>query len=311
MFRSRCISSPRATRAWGSASAHRRNLVFGSILTLAPMVLMAGCAVTAPAPEAAPPVEVGAAAKMLPAEYQGGTITIAVGTDAPPYHYLGADGQPAGVDPDIARAIGQDLGVEVEIVAIPFETIIAGLESDRYDLAIPAFSITPERLAVLDFVTFVTDKSAFMTLADADFEVDSAEDLCGHSWAVGKGRKEEKILTEQAAACLEAGLPELTISTFSSVTDAATAARSGRTDGVANTYSQLAYAASQADDVFEIQDYTDFEESLAIGFKKGSTLPGAVLQALKDLQDNGTYEEILEANGVPGLALDDPEIVTG
>lgn len=295
-------------------SAHRpqwyRTAAVRATLALTPLLLVAGCAVSAPAVEVAPSVEAGPAAALLPEEYDGKTLTIAVGTDAPPYHYPGADGKPAGVDPDLARAIGEDLGVEVEVVAIPFETIIAGIESDRYDLAIPAFSITPERLAVLDFVTFVTDKSAFMTLADADFEVKSAEDLCGHSWAVGKGRKEEKVLIEQAAKCREAGLPELTISTFGNVTEASTAARSGRTDGVANTYSQLAYASAQTDGAFKIHEYTDFEESLAIGFKKGSALPEAVLQAVKDLHENGVYDEILETNGVPGLALEEPEIVT-
>ncbi|MGV9869178.1 ABC transporter substrate-binding protein [Rhodococcus koreensis] len=257
-----------------------------------------------------PSVEAGQASTLVPEEFKNKPIRVAVGNDYPPYHYMDADNQIAGVNPDLATALGQDLGVEFEIIPVGFDDIIAGLQNGRYDLSIPAFNITPERTKVLDFVTYVDDKTAFMTGAGSDFTITKADDMCGHKVAVAKGTAQADELGEYDAQCQSAGLPAIEIITFTANSDAATAVRSGRVDAACATYSQLDYVATTAEGQFEVSDFKGSSTPLAIGLPKGSTLSPSMLQAVKDVQANGAYAKVLEKNQVPDLALQNPTLVT-
>lgn len=73
---------------------------------------------------------------------------LAVGSEVayPPMEYVDKDGAtPIGFDIDVAYALGEVLGLEVEIRDTAWEGIFAGLETAQYDLIISAISITPER----------------------------------------------------------------------------------------------------------------------------------------------------------------------
>ena len=55
----------------------------------------------------------------------------------PPFEYL-KDGQPAGIDPDIARIIGEKLGRKVKIISVGFSSIIPSIERKLGDMGIAA-----------------------------------------------------------------------------------------------------------------------------------------------------------------------------
>lgn len=251
-----------------------------------------------------------ASAKLVPSEYKDKTVQIAIGTDYPPYHYADSSGKVVGFDPDFAVAIAEDMGIKYEVVPVGFDAIIPGIQAGRYDFAVPGFSITPERAKVLDFVTYVTDQSSYMVAADSGIKVASADNLCGHKWAAAKGTNEETVLQEQAKKCDEDSKGTLDVLSFPSTNDANTAVLSGRADGASAVYSQLAYASAQQSGKFEIQDYKLEAEPLALGLKKGNPLGKAILQAIKDIQENGKYSEVLAKNDVADMEYDSPELVT-
>ena len=58
-----------------------------------------------------------------------------------------ATGQLTGYDVDVARAVGEKLGVRVEFVETPWDSIFAALEADRFDVVANQVTITPERQA--------------------------------------------------------------------------------------------------------------------------------------------------------------------
>ena len=76
------------------------------------------------------------------------------GTNAafPPFESINPQtGEVEGFDKDLADIIGEELGVEMEVVDTSFETLFAGLESKKYDLVIAGVTIKTSRLEKMDF----------------------------------------------------------------------------------------------------------------------------------------------------------------
>lgn len=72
--------------------------------------------------------------------------------DAPPYGHVEPDGSIDGVSADLWRRAAESLGREYHLVPVAqMEEILKGLERKDYDAAIGAITITPARLARVDF----------------------------------------------------------------------------------------------------------------------------------------------------------------
>ena len=105
-------------------------LCMAAILALGMMV---SCSAPAAKTSAAAPAETTAAA---PAEAEGeavaaikekGKIVMLTNAAFPPFEYLGSDNKPAGVDVDLAQEIADSLGVELEVVDMDFDGLVAAL----------------------------------------------------------------------------------------------------------------------------------------------------------------------------------------
>ena len=74
----------------------------------------------------------------------GGTLVMATNATFPPYEYV--DGEDyAGIDVEVAQAIADELGMELEIQDIDFNSIIPAIESGKADVGIAGMTKTPER----------------------------------------------------------------------------------------------------------------------------------------------------------------------
>src|SRR6478736_640289 len=79
------------------------------------------------------------------------TLRVAV-YDVPPYGYVEADGSMAGVSVDLWRRVAEQMEWPFKLIPVSdMETILGGLEHGRFDAAIGAITITPERAARVDF----------------------------------------------------------------------------------------------------------------------------------------------------------------
>jgi len=105
-----------------------------------------------------------------------------VGTDAtyPPFETIDPEtGQLAGFDVDLVRALAARLGARAEFVVVPFDGIIPGLKSGKYDLVVSAMTITPERARQVRFTRpYVIAGQSVATRAD-DASISGAKDLAG------------------------------------------------------------------------------------------------------------------------------------
>ena len=78
------------------------------------------------------------------------------------------DGEYKGFDLELAQAIADDLGLELKIENVDFDTIVPGVASGtKYDMGIAAITATPEREKEVGFTdSYYMDDQAIVTMAD-------------------------------------------------------------------------------------------------------------------------------------------------
>ncbi|NEG56192.1 ABC transporter substrate-binding protein [Bifidobacterium platyrrhinorum] len=250
-----------------------------------------------------------AIAKLLPESVtKDGKLTIGTNPSYAPAEFLDADGKTQiGYDMDLARALGNVFGLKTEIVSSNFDTIIPAIGS-KYDLGIAAFTITPDRMKSVDFVSYFTAGMGYAVKKGNPNKVNE-NDLCGLKVAVETGTVEETAINETAKKCKADGKKDIEIQSSKQQTDATTAVVTGKADVFFADSPVVGYAIAQTDGQLE-QLGDDFDSvPNAIAIKKGDTgTVEAVQKAMQKLMDDGTYDKILKHWGVESGALKTAEV---
>ena len=80
-----------------------------------------------------------------------GKITIGVFSDKSPFGYVDENGNYQGYDIELANRLGQDLGVDVELVSTEAANRVEYLQTGKVDVILANFTVTPERAEAVDF----------------------------------------------------------------------------------------------------------------------------------------------------------------
>ena len=78
------------------------------------------------------------------------TLVMATNATFPPYEYVEGD-EIVGIDPEIAAAIADELGLELQIEDVDFDSIVAGVASGKYDMGMAGMTVDPDRLESVNF----------------------------------------------------------------------------------------------------------------------------------------------------------------
>ncbi|MBA3520299.1 MAG: transporter substrate-binding domain-containing protein [Rhizobiales bacterium] len=146
-----------------------------------------------------------------------GKLVVAIDTTTPPYGMVDASMQPAGFDIEVAQMIGKALGVPVEFVTVTSPGRIPALLTNRVDMVISIFSITPERALQIAFSIPYAGQSA-VVIAPKSLQVASHADLVGKKVGVTRGTGEDGLLTTAAEA--NAGIEILRFDDYASILQA-------------------------------------------------------------------------------------------
>jgi polar amino acid transport system substrate-binding protein len=238
-----------------------------------------------------------------------GTLTVAADATYAPNEFVASNGKTViGMDPDLAKALGQMLGLKVKVVNATFDSIIPGLAAGKYDLGMSSFTDTKAREKVVDFVTYFSAGTSFYVKAQGGPTIRTLADLCGHKVAVERGTTQETDSTAQKAKCKKAGKPADTVLSYTDQNGANLALASGRADvGMADS-PVAAYQVKQSHGQFKLsgKPYGTAPYGIAIPKKSGMAKP--VLAALKALMANGRYKAILKKWGIQSGAISKPVI---
>ena len=242
------------------------------------------------------------AVALLPAAVKSsGVLRIAIPTNEPPTQfYLEGTRYLTGVNPDVARLIGEALGLRVEIKVVNFDSIIPGMAAGRYDMTVSSMTPTDKRIAVIDFVDYLQIGS---TIAVAKGRPHLTQDtLCGKRVGVLIGSYQlTTYLPDYTQKCLASGRPAIDAAQFQDTRQAISALTSTRLDAVLADSPILEYAATQDANVEVSQSY-DFTP-VAVGVTKEPVLVNAVAAALDAVITSGAYHEVLVKYGLDSATI--------
>lgn len=250
-----------------------------------------------------------AAAKLVPEKIaKRGTLVVALDATYPPMEFVDADGKTIiGVDADLVAAIGEALGLKVDLNNAVFDTIIPGIVSGKFDIGASSFTDTKEREQQVDFVTYFEAGQAFYVGQDSTLVLSGIDALCGHTVSLQKGTIQETDSLAQDQACKAAGKPGVTVLSFPDQTAANVAISSGRGE-IGFLDSQVAaYVVAQSNGQFKLSGKPFATAPYGFALSKGGLAP-AVQAALTSLIADGTYAKILAKWGVSDGAITEPVV---
>ena len=217
-------------------------------------------------------------------EAAGGKLVMATNAEFPPYEYHDGDAI-VGIDAEIAKAIADELGMELEIEDIAFDSIIPEIVSGKADIGLAGMTVTEDRMQSVDFSDTYA-KASQKIIVTEDSEIASPDDLKGVIVGVQLGTTGDIYVSD-----LEAD--GTTVERYSKGFEAVQALSQGKIDAVVidGEPAKTFVAETEGLKILE-ESFTD--EEYAIAVKKGNTeLLEKINGALKTLKDNGTLDEIV------------------
>lgn len=153
-----------------------------------------------------------------------GTIRIGVLGGEPPWGFTDAQGQPVGVDIDVAELLAKDLGVTPEYERVIVTSRIPTLMTGKIDLLIASMGMFPDRAKVVQFTRpYVANVN--LVVASKDKDISDYEDLAGLRVAVNRGNVIDIAVTDNAPSSTQ-------VLRFDDDASAVQAALSGQADAV-------------------------------------------------------------------------------
>ncbi len=228
-------------------------------------------------------------ADQLAAIQDAGKIVIALEGDWAPWSYHDEEtNEVIGYDADIAKAIAEKLGVEIEIVEAPWESLFAGIDSGRYDMVINGVEITEERTEKYDFSTPYAYIHTALIVASDNEDITAFEDLEGKKTVNSLGSTYMELAESYGA----------TASGVSTLAETLTQVVQGRADATLNAdVSFYDYMNQHPDAELKVAAKTEEASEVAAVMRKGeesAALQEAVNAALAELAEDGTLTELSE-----------------
>lgn len=130
----------------------------------------------------------------------GKVLKVATDANFPPFEFYQEQSKVhTGFDIALTKAVAKQMGYEkVEFVNVHFKDILTGLQDKKYDMAVAALSITPERERLVDFSeAYAEDGYKVIVNKNAQLGDDFAA-LAGKTVAVEEGSYAEKLVKAQA-----------------------------------------------------------------------------------------------------------------
>ncbi|MFB8773401.1 ABC transporter substrate-binding protein [Streptomyces broussonetiae] len=251
---------------------------------------------------------------------------IRVGSDIAyaPVEFKDESGKTVGIDPDLADAMGKQLGVKFEFENGTFDTLLTGLRSNRYDIAMSAMTDTKERQEGIDsetgkkvgegvdFVDYFTAGVSIYTKKGDDQGIKTWSDLCGKKLVVQRGTVSEDLAKDEAEKCPSG--EKLTIEAFDNDQQAQTRLRAGGADAGSSDFPVAAYAVKTSGGGNDFQLVGEQVEAAPYGIavaKDQAELRDAIKAALDAIIENGEYTKVLEKWGVTEGAVDEAVVNGG
>ena len=216
-------------------------------------------------------------------ESTGGKIVMVTNAEFPPYEYHEND-TIVGIDADIARAVAEQMGMELEIQDMAFDSLIPAIQSGKADFAAAGMTVNEDRLKNVDF-TDTYAQAAQVIIVTKDSPITSPDDLTGKKIGVQTGTTGDIYADDVENA---------EVQRFNKGMEAVMALNQGKIDAVIIDR-EPAKVFVKENEGLKILDEAFTEEEYAIAVKKGNTeLLDKMNAAIKELKESGELQKIVD-----------------
>ncbi|MFD5468046.1 ABC transporter substrate-binding protein [Kitasatospora sp. NPDC127059] len=282
----------------------RRRSVAAAALAAAGSLFLTGCGGGGQAAAGDPVKDIRG--KLPKAQRSAGVLRIGMDVNYAPVEFRGPDGKPAGLDPELAAALGRILDVRVEFVETPFDKLIPNLQGKQFDVAMSALSDVRQRREGLDadgkqvnpgvdFVDYFIAGTSIVVPKGNPKGIRTLDDLCGRTIAFQQGTTQDGVATRQVAVCARTG-KQLTVHRLDTDAKALAEVSAGTAAAGLNDFPVAAYAAKTMDGGgrFEVTGAQSTSNPYGIAVRKeDSELRDALSKAVDQLIRSGEYDKIL------------------
>lgn len=211
------------------------------------------------------------------------TLVMATNAEFSPYEYREGDAI-VGIDAEIAKAIAEDMGLELVIEDMAFDSVIAAVQSGKADIGVAGMTVDEDRLKNVDFSIPYTTAAQVVIIKEGS-AVASPADLVGKTVGVQLGTTGDKYAEDIENAAVER---------YNKGFEAVQALTQGKIDAVIIDREPAKVFVSQnegltiLDEDFTLEDY-------AIAVAKGNTeLLESINASIANLKSSGKLQEIID-----------------
>jgi L-cystine transport system substrate-binding protein len=277
-------------RPGGEAPKRRTGLIVGVALAAAAVI---AAAIIVPqvvsANNTATPTDAASETPAAEAEYTlvtAGTLTVATEGTYKPFSYHDESGELVGYDVEVAKAVAEKLGLEVEFAETEWAAIFAGLEGQRFDVIANQVSINEEREAKYLLSDPYTISPGALIVKSDNTTITGFDDLEGKKAAQSATSNWHELATSYGAV----------VEDVEGWNESVTLLRDGRIDFTLNDkLTFLDFVATEgADDISIVAETDDPSRSAFALTKTNEKLTADINAALAELSDDGTLAKIGE-----------------
>ncbi len=221
-----------------------------------------------------------------------GKLVVGTSADFPPFEFVDEKtNEIIGFDIDIAKAIADKLGVELEVKDIKFDALIPALKNGEIDMIIAGMTITEERAKVVDFSEPYFEADQAVLVKAGNVNIKSESDLANKKIGVQSGTTGELWVDENLVKTGK--VPEDNVKRYNKFIEAILALKKGDVDAVViDKPVAEAYAKSEGD--VKVAFIIKTGEQYGTAVRKGSDLLPIVNEVLKELKESGKLDQLLK-----------------
>ena len=215
-----------------------------------------------------------------------GKLVVATSPDWPPYEYIDDDGNVVGTDVLMMQWMAEQLGVELEIQSMAFDTCLAAVGRGDVDMMIAGLTYDEERTNAMDLTGIYWNEGdqGLLVKKGMGAAYNSADAFAGKTVAAQNGTNQQIMVEEQLAGA--------TLELVTKIPDGVNMVKNGRVDALAVPKTVYDSVLAENDDL-EVSEFAfDFEGGNYIASVKGEeALTEKIQEMIDQINEEGLYQQ--------------------
>ena len=221
-----------------------------------------------------------------------GKLVLGTASGYPPYEFVDVTSpsqEVIGIDMALAKAIADDIGVELKIEDMTFSALLSSIPANKIDVAIAGICPTDERKKTVDFsdVYVNAEQKILVRSEDAD-KLKTLDDFAGKKVGAQKSTTQEALANDE--------IKDVTVVSLDKVPDLILELLNGKIDGIV-VESVVAQQYILANPTLQFSDAA-FQNNLkptAVALNKGNdAMLEEINKVIKENQDNGNFDKWIQ-----------------